>query len=156
MLETDSTNWTITLPLHQTCPTWIHTYTQPARKQVSAFAGHERDTFNIQFQTRQSRTKLNIPYLKHHICGFNPKPRKNVGKITSLTSLPAAGRNKPSLLVFLHQLEQLGGSENIRKKKSIEITFTGWTLQFGYSPRAKYCVYYFDTTSLHVAPAGRK
>lgn len=116
MLETDSTYWTTALPLHQTRPAWMHIYTQAARKQLSAFAGHKRDTFNIQFQTRQSRTKLNIPYLKHHICGFNPKLWKIIGKITGLTSLPAAGRNKPFLPVFLHLLEYLKGSKNIRKK----------------------------------------
>lgn len=82
-----------------------YTFIQVARKQVSAFSGHKRDTCNIHFWTRQSGTKLNIPYLKHHICGLNPKLRKIIGKMISLTSLPAAGRNKPFLLVFLNQLE---------------------------------------------------
>jgi len=40
MLEADSTAGTITLPLHWTCPTWIHIYTHRQRASLCVCWGH--------------------------------------------------------------------------------------------------------------------
>lgn len=74
----------------------------PESKPLHLLGGGQTATISTQFWIRKSRTKLDIPYLRQHISGFNPKLSKIICKIISLTSLPAAERNEQSLSVFLH------------------------------------------------------
>lgn len=103
MLETNSTDGTTTLPGHWTCPTWIHIYThrRSASKPLPLLGMKDIHMQHPALnQAKQNKAGYSLLKIAHQ--WINPKLSKIIGKIISLTSLPAAGRNEQFLSVFLH------------------------------------------------------